>query len=177
MAKITIGQAVDLQTFSQAEAKIGDYKWSHLEEADFEAEHLGDWMLCDGQSAVGTAFATITGEASVPNALADGTFIRQAKAGRTKGTNETDSTSVNGLQSSDTYLSQIEPRYPRAGTYLTNFSVPRTGYSTTWQTGNGSGPQLSSRMINSQVNVALSNGDSETAPKNIALNLYVKVGY
>jgi hypothetical protein len=177
VAKIQSGQAMDLFTISQMEAKVGDYKWSHLDTTPFNEEHLGAWMLCDGQSSTGTAFEAATGETNVPNALADGTFIRQAKPGRGKGSAETDSTAANGLQSSDSYLSHIVGAYPQSGKYIGTSTLPRNGGSEWIQTGNGSGPALGKYYVNSLADVNISGGSVETAPKNIALNLYVKVDY
>jgi hypothetical protein len=149
MAKIQTGQVVDLQVMSQVEAKVGDYKWSHLEVTPFGDEHLGQWMLCDGQSASGTAFATLTGETNVPNALADGTFIRQAKSGRTKGSYEADENKSHN---------HTHVKYGQT-TSTGSYGIPPQGSSSTPQYGTTS-----------------TVGD-EARPKNIALNLYVKVGY
>jgi hypothetical protein len=171
------GQVVDNFLLSRISDRVGSVKQSLLNEATFNLENPGTWVLMDGRSAAGSEFETLTGDSNVPDMLANGEFLRQAKAGRPIGSAETDATAVNGLQSSDTYLSMIEPRYPRSGTYTSNFSVPRTGYSTTWHTGNGSGPALSSRLLNSQTNVNLPSGDAETMPKNVAVNHFIKTDY
>ena len=164
MGKITTGQVIDLTTFSQAEAKVGDYKWSHMETLDFNDEHLGEWMLCNGQTCAGTSFATATGETNVPNAVSDGTFLRQAKAGRNIGTYEADQFGSHDHGGGDHSHAAPLYYYDAAG--------PRNYFRASY----GSQYQANGNTYNSGTTIN-TEGGAETNPKNIALNLYVKVNY
>jgi hypothetical protein len=160
MAKIQDGQAIDLITFSKAEAKVGDYKYSHLDAATFAGEHLGTWMLCNGQSCAGTAFQVMTGQATVPDAVTNGEFLRQAKSGRTVGSAEADAFQGHKHTSTAQVLTNInEGSYAEGSSRaLRTLQQLQTGYTNDGSLGS---PRVA----------------DETRPKNIALNLYVKVGY
>lgn len=166
MSRLQTGQPIDLLAFSKAEAKVGDYKWSHLNETDFTAEHLGQWMLCNGQSCVGTLFSTITGNTSVPNAFEEGAFLRQAKSDRELGSFEGDAIR-NITGSYDAYQSGNWAAAPTVSGAITAFKGSKQG--TTMVGGNSTGLSFdASRVVPTA---------EENRPKNIALNLYVKVNY
>lgn len=164
MAKINSSDALDLITLSKAENKVGDYKWSALSETAFSNEHLGQWMLCDGRSCAGTGYATLTGSTTVPDATTDGTFIRQAKAGRALGSFEADDfKSHTHLQNAHSHGIQMYAQNVQNGSGVPQSiaQAPLGGVATT----------------NSSTATNQNTGGAETRPKNIALNLYVKVGY
>jgi hypothetical protein len=166
MAKITAGQPMDLVAMSQAEAKVGDYKYSALNEAAFSGEHLGTWMLCDGRSCVGTNYQTLTGSATVPNAVSEGLFIRAKSSARAVASTEGDAirnivgpTGVHAVGAANQNPSG--PCYFGSG-YTNSFSgVSGNNQSSGWIFD-------ASRVVPTA---------PENRPKNIALNLYVKVGY
>ena len=173
MAKIQSGGTVDLLVLSQAEAKVGDFKWSALDETTFNGEHLGLWKHCNGQSCVGTAYATMTGNTTVPNALVDGSFIRQAKSGRSIASKETDS--IQGHKHIQAFGNNAGtgPRYGDA-TGLPSISQYRDFDIGAGYTNYTIAPYTSEPKSLDGDTVRT---DLETRPKNIALNLYVKVGY
>jgi hypothetical protein len=182
MSKIQAGASIDLMTFSMAEAKVGDYKWSALDETAFGDEHLGEWKLCNGQSCTGTAYQQITGQSTVPNALTDGAFIRQAKAGRTLGSFEDDATALpnnafSGTADSSgahTHTARISNSY---GGNANSMVASNAGSGGTNTTSSGSGVVNTSSSGAHTHTLTITGGDTETRPNNIALNLYVKVGY
>lgn len=154
---------MDLLVLSKVDAEIGDYQWSHLSETDINDEKLGTWMLVDGRSCVGTAFASKTGEINIPNAAADGSFVRQTGPGRNVGTHEEDT-----LQGHN-HASESWAGYQGTGDKNPN----NQGYG-------GSGP-YGNTVMTKEMKDFPGNGTvrygPETRPKNIALNLYVKVNY
>ena len=160
MSKIKAGQAFDLIVASQLEAKVGDYKWSHLDEAAFAEEHLGTWFLCDGRSCIGTNFATITGQSTVPNAKAEGTFIRQAKDGRITGSYEADQ------MQGHTHAFSTSGNMKGNDGNGTPISTPRT-----------SGGASNAPIITSDGTNGTPRTGNETRPVNIAVNVFIKVGY
>lgn len=154
------------------------------------------WAICNGDPVSRTDYPELftaigelwgVGDGSTTFNLPDmrGQFLRGLDttegvdpdfATRTLGSSQTDATNSSSLTYEDTYLQEIEPRYPRAGgQYLANFHPPRTGWSVIWQTGNGSGPALSSRLRNGQSTQSIGGGEVETRPKNCAVNYIIKL--
>jgi len=163
MAKIQTGDPIDLNTISKAEAKVGDFKWSRLDVSNFGNEHLGTWLLCNGQTASGTEYQTLTGESNVPDAISDGTFLRQAKAGRNLGSYEADENKSHshGIDTSGYgTIHQLQSHIAAWG--------PHAGQG---------GGELSTRDGTSSAPISINSQGSEARPKNLALNLFVKVGY
>ena len=76
------GLAIDNQLLSRMNAEIGSIRKTMKDPAAFSNETMGDWMLMNGQSCVGTQYETDFTSSNVPDAYTEGTFLRQAKAGR-----------------------------------------------------------------------------------------------
>ena len=144
------GQAIDNQLLSKVDAPIGTYRDSDLTVSAFNAENLGEWMLCNGQDCSSTEYFALTGKTNVPNFLAEGTFRRQAKAGRALGSYEED---------------EIKSH---------NHSVPNVYPN---QTINEYGHLPYSSDKNSTYQATTNTGGDETRPKNIACNVFIKVGH
>jgi hypothetical protein len=158
MAKIQTGQALDLLTLSQVEAKVGDYKWSHLSPIQFNNEHLGTWLLAEGGSTEGTQLEALVGTVTLPDAKTNGAFLRQAKTGRAIGSYEEDQ--IQGHEHTQNM------RNNTAGYWGDNNASPRNDVMSLPTAG----------IVSDGVNGTPRVGD-ETRPKNIALNLYIKVSY
>jgi hypothetical protein len=154
MAKIQAGAILDLVTFSRAENKLGDVKSSMLTLAEFQAEHLGEWRLMDGASCVGTAYATLKGVTTVPNATTDGTFLRQAKAGRALGSFEADENKAHGH---------------------TIFGYTRNGAIGGAVIVEGYNGGVAAKTAD--FGYANNSGGLESRPKNVAVNFFIKVNY
>lgn len=152
MAKLTNGSPVDLTTLSQLEAKVGSVVKSLLDYTAFSNEHLGTWYPMDGRSCVGTTYQTLSGNAIVPDALTTGAFLRQAKAGRTVGTFEADDVIAHTHQL---------PFYQDSGGGIAGRGNPVHGGAST----------------NQRLDYIQSTGGTETRPKNVAVNYYIKVIY
>ena len=156
MAKLTAGGVLDLISLSQAENKIGDIKQSLLSAVEFSSEHLGTWMLMNGQSCVGTAYGTLKGVTVVPDMTTEGTFLRQAKSGRAVGSYESDDNKshnhIDGFAGVNTNASYGVTSAP-AGNINSQSGTSGNNHAITSSTG------------------------SEARPKNIAANFFVKVGY
>lgn len=147
------GEAVDNYTASKFNAAIGTYRQSSLTEAQFNESSLGQWMLCDGRSCIGTAYHAITGNETVPDAKTEGTFFRQAKSGRALGSYEADEfkSHTHNYQTSRALDSS-----GRSNAYI--------GYGQNSYRANYSG-----KIFNT--------GGDESRPKNIATNFFIKVNY
>ncbi|MDD3412460.1 MAG: hypothetical protein PHY47_00505 [Lachnospiraceae bacterium] len=172
MAKIENGGVIDLILLSQAEGKIGDYKYSHLTPETFADEHLGKWMLCNGQSCVGTMFHVLTGSTTVPNALTNGAFIRQAKTDRSIGTYESEDFK------SHTHIQNAHNHVDGFAGVNDHSSFGATTTAVAGNINSQNGISVNFHALTSSVTATNQNtGGIETRPNNIALNLYVKVGY
>lgn len=144
---------------------IGTVRSSTLTLAQFQAEVDGTWQLMNGDSCVGTAYATLTGNATVPDAATNGTFLRQITTGRGLGSFENDA--MQGHQ------------HGWDGAVFSNHN----DYTGTNYIRSASGGAVSPTNT-PHVGNAVSNGThgtprtaSETRPKNVGVNFFIKVGY
>lgn len=152
MTKIKAGDPMDLITMSKASAPIGEIKQSLLGELEFNEENLGIWYPLDGRSCVGTSYQTVSGNSNVPDAVTQGTFLRQAKAGRQLGSYEADNNKAH------------------------SHGTGKIG----WGAGPydaGSGRTDANSPANSWIHNTDSSGGAEARPKNLAVNFYIKVEY
>lgn len=66
-------QIVDIQTFVNQNNIIGEIKLSHVSLSDWQAVAGTDWIAANGQSCVGTKYASQYGFNTVPNISITGT--------------------------------------------------------------------------------------------------------
>lgn len=163
------GQPIDDLLLSKISDKVGTIRESMLDEAEFNNENPGTWVLMDGRSCAGSVYASLSGQSNVPNMLTEGTFLRQAKAGRSKGSYEADDNKahdhfVTAGQDTTGYTGQ------RTDTSLrSNFRGDGdTSYSLTSHTVFGTRANSSPTDIR---------GAAESRPKNIAVNFFIKIDY
>jgi hypothetical protein len=136
--------------------KVGDIKQSFLTPAQFIAEHDDTWVLCDGQSVVGSDYETITGDTNIPDAR--GVFLRGINNGVGTGTGNPSGEVAPGTYQTDEYKSHTHT--VQAGTYQ-DFNAgdisrgATIGFTTTQDT--------------------LASGGAETRPRNISCNIYIKI--
>jgi len=166
---------------------VGSIQQTLLTEVQFGLQlgssELGKWVLADGRSVAGTAYATATGNATVPDLR--GAYLRMAGQ---NGNPAWNGGALNGYQEDTT-------RRPR-NTGLTGTTSNPGGHthSTPIQkTGSGSGNVASTNMtVGDGGNVAIGNwtnaagahthtvtinggGDAETRPKTFTVNYFIKV--
>lgn len=65
-------QVVTLQNTVNTIQAIGDVLFSPLTISQFQAAHSTDWIIANGQSAVGTAYEALTMNQTVPNITLSG---------------------------------------------------------------------------------------------------------
>ena len=162
------GQAIDNMLLSKIEASIGTYRDSDLDIATFNLQNMGTWMLCNGQSSVGTEYETLTGKAVVPNFVTEGSFRRQAKAGRSVGSHEADENKSHkhNIGNTDTGTASLGNSGQRQD----------TGSNTTISTYNYSNGTYYYTTSAGSYRAQPTGGD-ETRPKNVACNVFIKVNH
>lgn len=136
---------------------IGDIKPSLLTSAQMSAIST-DWILANGGSCIGTAYATLTGNNTVPDLR--GQFLRGLDTSgtvdkdgqsRTLGSSQSDATAKNGLFLNIRTTDSSSPWHERSDII------------------SGSSPPNNSPSGNAI------NGDLETRPVNVAVNYFIKV--
>ena len=162
MAKIQLGEVIDLMTLSKASAPIGDIKHSMLTPAQFSDENLGEWVLCDGRSCAGSAYQATTGNILVPDAVTQGAFLRQRTGIRVLGSYEAD----------DIGFHSHGQRAGGSGGGNTPMVAPAGQGGTVVGTMTNSLAASTSRHIFTDAA-----GGSETKPKNVAVNFFIKINY
>lgn len=157
------GQIIDNIVLSKVDAPIGTYRDSDLEPELFNEENLGTWMLCNGDDCSNTEYGQKTQKTNVPDFVTDGTFRRQAKAGRELGSFEADDNKnhqhVGGFARANGYAYADQALY---GEY-----IGAGGKAAPSQAGGG--------YQGSYAYTSPTGG--EARPKNIACNVYIKVGH
>ncbi|MDD3412461.1 MAG: hypothetical protein PHY47_00510 [Lachnospiraceae bacterium] len=136
---------------------VGTVRTSILTLEQFAAESPGQWMLMNGQSCVGTRYQQITGNSNVPNASTEGTFLRQAKAGRALGSYEADENKSHN--------------HPNSYFYFGNNPGGLSGAYASY--GSGANTNATHAVYINSTN----SGGNESRPKNVAVNFFIKVGY
>lgn len=179
MAKITSSDALDLIVLSKASAPIGAVIHSTLSEVQFAAENLGTWALMDGRSCAGSAYATLTGSSTVPDATTGGTFLRQAKSGRAIGSFEDeDFKSHTHVQNAHTHIQDAHSHVTPRG-WETNSGGTSASYTSSSSTANAWSNSTNTAVATNQNATATNQntGGTETRPKNLAVNMFIKIGY
>ena len=186
MAKNFTGRSIDNILLSEIDAPIGSYRDTDLSPAQFAEESVGVWMLCNGQSCAGTAYAAKTGKATVPDFVTTGAFKRQVKNGVSSGNLEQDAIqghrhaefgpSVEGKVSGVNY--PVVAGVNNNGTGSSYSSSVGLGWIMTGYNGSGAGGY---QVYTGTPSADGANGSprtaSETRPVNIGVNVYIKVGY
>ena len=144
---------------------IGTVRSTILTVAQYQGQVDGVWMLMNGQSCIGTEYANITGNSTVPDAATEGAFLRQAKVGRVNGSFENDAFQGHHHQIQDD---------------LDGGSAQTFSHASGYQSFNGATHTMASARATTPLTDFV-NGTprtaNETRPKNIGVNYLIKVGY
>jgi hypothetical protein len=160
---------------------VGSIQQSVLTEAQFStqlgAAEAGKWVLADGRSATGTAYATVTGNATVPDLR--GAYLRMA------GVNATNTAWNGGTLNS---RQEDTTRRPRNTAFTTShignhthvYQRAVTGYDqgvNAYSANNNDGGQVrtQSEGAGAHSHTITGGGDTETRPKTYSVNYFIKV--
>jgi hypothetical protein len=160
-----------LVSLSKASAPVGAIVHSDLTLVQFQAENLGSWKLMDGSSCAGSLYSQIRGVSVVPNAMTEGTFLRQAKSGRTIGSYESDDNKQH-THIQDAHYHNEANGYGSSG-YWGNDAI---GVGSQFF-GHGDGFTTNSNRTRVATATNQNSGSTEARPKNLAVNMFIKIDY
>ncbi len=142
------------QVFLSENISVGEVKQSILTEAQFQSEYGDKWVLMDGRDITGSDLATVTANNTLPDAR--GQFLRGKNNSRADGQENPDGESAIGLQQTDEFGT-----HSHAWGGIGRFT-PDTGGDTVWKSG-------------SNASATTEEGGNETRPKNITINIFIKI--
>lgn len=185
--------AANINAIISAAQPIGTVIHSLLTEAEFQAEKgsTTEWILADGRDVTGSAYATLTGQTTVPDMR--GRFLRGKNNGQTSALGDAD-----GERSIGAFQGSKIPSHIHTGSFgsLNTFSVGinsgsgLTQFNVLLRNPNIlGGPDLGGRIpplaaLAGDTGVNISNAipssgtttlSDETAPKNICVNIFVRI--
>lgn len=147
---------------------IGEIKASMMTLAQFQAQFGTNWVLANGDSATGTAYATITGFTTLPDAR--GVALRGKNNGRADGNQNPAGDLALGTFEGD----QFQGHTPNN---ISSSQVTPSGGTMGWMTGNGNGgtqTAVNATLVSDGVNGTPRIG-SETRIKSVVVNYFIKV--
>jgi hypothetical protein len=137
---------------------IGTIIPSMLTQAQFNGQvGSGYWVIADGSSCTGTAYASVTGYVTVPDLR--GVFLRGKNNGRSDGNQNPDGDLTLGTYQADAFASHTHS-YPADG----DNGLQNNNHASN---GNGTGGTNS--------NTVASAGGNETRAKNVTVNYFIRV--
>jgi hypothetical protein len=145
--------------FDSSSSVIGAVQSAMLTEAQFQAQFGTGWVLARGQSVSGSKYASITGNATVPDLR--GVFLRGKNNGRSTSEGNPDGESALGLPQADQYRS-----HNHAGAYPNLNASGGTGFTGTGLSSNSGGTNSVS---------LIANGGNETRPRNVTVNYFIRI--
>ncbi|NRA65320.1 MAG: hypothetical protein HRU19_12610 [Pseudobacteriovorax sp.] len=168
LKKIVAAQEAKIKVLTSGAFAVGSIQQSLLTEAQFQAA-MGstDWVLMDGRTVTGSAYATLTGKSKIP--AAQGRFLRMAggNAGPI-GEPQTQGTAPNKLSlSGGAHKHRVEWDIAYRGNILPGGSEILVLYRYNTQTG--------LETISGGAHGHTISGDPETRPINIAVNYFIKI--
>ena len=128
---------------------IGDIKASLLAEPQLQASLGPGWVLADGRNVAGSAYATITGMATIPDLR--GTYLRAKDHGRNL---NPDGDLALGTYQADAFASHSH----------THFDASRAGGGGALPAGTVFAPGPTSPA-----------GGNETRPKSVTVNMFIRI--
>jgi hypothetical protein len=136
---------------------VGSIIHSMLTEAQFQGQAGVGWVLADGRSVAGSTYATVSGNSTIPDLR--GVFIRGKNNSRSDGNQDPAGERSIGAFQSDQNLSH---------SHTLNIN----------EVSNGAGGQFGFQETSQVSSFAIgtsSSGGSEARPRNVALNIFIKI--
>jgi len=164
---------------------VGSIQESLLSEAQFQEAYGDDWALMDGRDVTGSVYADITGNNTLPDAR--GQFLRCLDesgtidpdgAGRSLGDAQVEKTKLPenpfGMTTGNESAGHTHSRWFTYGFHWTGFNNPGYGNPGSSPTA-GSWTTAGNNSSHTHSANSWSGGDNETVPKNVCVNIFVKI--
>ena len=146
---------------------LGEIKQSMLTVAQFQAEIGTTWVLCDGQSSVGSDYEAVTGKSTVPDLVTNQRFLRQTDLDINIGTTQaSDNISHNHGQRTG-YADESGNLAPASARTL-------SGTPSTISNPGIAGTATPTVFIGQRVTTDASGG-TESRPVNVWVNFFIKI--
>lgn len=149
-------------------ARTGDVVISMLDEATFQAQRSTKWVLMDGRSVTGSDYETLTGNANIPDARGRFPRMKDNGAGVAPSDDALGSLQDDQMQGHRHEAWRSESGYAGGGA---DFPIADPNSGNTSNTINGTAILSPST---DGVNGTPRTG-SETRPKNVTLNFFIKI--
>ncbi len=178
--------ALAISRFTQGDKNaVGDVKDSILTEAQFVAENGPGWVLADGRSIVGSLLHQKYGFTTATDIR--GQFRRAKNNGRSDGNQDPggeraignlqgQATARNGLTASSSDSGHVHQEIANAGNGVAGAYYMIA--ATTWNAPslpNPVGVNSNTATGYSSITTTIGAGDAETRPKNVAVNVFIKI--
>jgi len=167
---------------------IGDIKVSYLTVSEFVSENGNSWVLCDGTALPGgSRYGTLTSQTNKPDFR--GEFLRGsdqgrgADSGRGFRSSQAENTSASDLSVSGSATSSGGHHHLEGVWSLNstgNYGADSTGVghnNSITGSGNCNHTKTSSVGDHAHPISAVVSGSSETRPRNVAVNYFIKINY
>jgi hypothetical protein len=152
---LLVGDGANLIEFKSVQGTLGDIRTSMLTEALFQSENDTTWIIADGQDVTGSDYHTLTGETTIPDTR--GTFLRGKNNGRVDGKQNPDGDLPLGTYQVDDFFSH-------------DHSVSSSSF-----TGGGAQAAIASNNVGYPAHITGMTGGNETRPRNITVNIFIKI--
>lgn len=162
-------------------SSLGEVKQSVLTEAQFQEIHGPEWVLMDGRDITGSDLHTLTGSSTLPDAR--GQFLRGKNNGRSDGNENPDGDLALGAIQLDKTRSPRNTAFSAAsaGAHTHTQQIDASTGTNTNLLGESTRASTPADYTISNISTAgahthsVSGGDNETTPKNITVNVFVKI--
>lgn len=152
--------------FDSSSSAIGAVQPAMVTEAQFQAQFGAGWVLADGRSVVGTKYASITGNTTIPDLR--GIYLRGKNNGRADGNQNPAADRALGFFENDQMQGHIH------GTNIYNDNTGGSGTSFGQQQNDNVGQIYSGTPYTDGVNGVPRTG-SETRVKNVTVNYFIRI--
>jgi hypothetical protein len=165
------------------DGSLGDVRSSLLTEPQFQAINGTNWVLMDGSSVAGSDFATLTGITTLPDAR--GEFLRGLDNGRGVDPARTMASAQGEATAAPTipFTGSISGSTNNTGSHAHSGAWSPGGPATPYGTGASTPPWNNTgtssagdhaHTVSGSASIT-GGGDSETRPRNIAVNYFIKI--
>lgn len=138
---------------------VGTLVESMLTEAQFQGETSTGWVLADGRSCAGSAYAILTGNSNVPDAR--GIFRRGKNNGRSTASGDSTGEISLGTYQADQFA---------AHTHSEHYRIPDTGAG-----GSAGGGDTNRSLVDVSENTGSSGTGTETRPRALVINVFFRI--